>query len=87
MKIFRKKYLNLFNELKLNLTINDNYIFQNIDTVELKFKNLISKLNLNNYVIIHFDEKWLDVDKVEDKLSAALINFEKNKNKNNNSTL
>ena len=72
-----QKYLNLFNEFNLNLTINDKYIFQNIDKIELKFKNLISKLSLDNYVIIHFDEKWLDVDKVQDKLSTALVKFEK----------
>ena len=73
-----QKYLNLFNELNLNLTVKDKYIFQNIDAYELKFKDLISKFNLNNYVVIHFDEKWLDIDKVQDKLSSALINFEKN---------
>ena len=72
-----QKYLNLFNELNLNLTVNDKYIFQNIDSIKLKFKNLITKLNLDNYVIIHLDEKWLDVDNVQDKLSIAIVNFEK----------
>ena len=76
-----QKYLDLFNELNLNLTVNDKYIFQNINTIEFKFKNLIPKLDLNNYVIIHFDEKWLDVDKVQDKLSTALIHFKKKINK------
>ena len=76
-----QKYLNLFNELNLNLTIYDKYIFQNIKAVEFKFQNLISKLDLNDYVLIHFDEKWLDIDNIQDKLSTSLINFEKKINK------
>jgi len=69
-------YLNLFNELDLNLTIYDKYIFQNINTINSEFENLRLKLDLNDYILIHFDEKWIDIDEVKIKLSESLIKFE-----------
>ena len=72
-----QKYLNLFGEFNLNISIMDKYIFQNTDEIKLRFKDLRSKLDLQDFIVIHFDEKWLDVDDVQNKLSSALINFQK----------
>lgn len=56
-----QKYLNLFNELNLNLTVADSYVFQSKKNTEFEFQLQKSKFKLNNYILIHFDEKWLDV--------------------------
>ena len=32
---------------------------------------------MNDYILIHFDEKWIDIDEVKIKLSESLIKFEK----------
>ncbi len=76
-----QKYLNLFNELNLNLTIQDKYIFQSSKETISKFSTLASKLDLSNYLIIHLDEKWQDVKNIKTGLSKSLINFQKKINK------
>jgi len=56
-----KKYLDLFNFFNLNITIKDNYVFNSIESAKKNYKNIVDKLNIKNYLLIHFDEKWLDI--------------------------
>ena len=56
-----QKYLNLFNFFKLNLKIADKYIFQNNKITDKKFLYIKKKIKLKNYILIHLDEKWIDV--------------------------
>ena len=56
-----QKYLDLFNFFNLNLTHNDNYIFNSISNAEENYRNIKNKLNIKDYLLIHFDEKWLDI--------------------------
>ncbi len=76
-----QKYLNLFNELNLDLTIQDKYIFQSPKKIKSEFNTLASKLDLKNYIIIHLDEKWQDIKDIKTGLSTSLTNFQKKINK------
>lgn len=76
-----QKYLNLFNELKININVKDNYIFHSSKSIINNFNALSTKLNLKDYIIIHFDEKWLDIKNVDSELSKSIINFKKKLNK------
>ncbi len=62
------KYLNLFNDLNLRLTNKDNYIFESPSEFDKVFLNFKEKFNLSKYVLIHFDEKWLDILNVNTQL-------------------
>lgn len=56
-----QKYLDLFNFFDLNITDKDNYVFNTTQKAEENYKNIVIKLNIKNYLLIHFDEKWLDI--------------------------
>ena len=56
-----QKYLNLFNFFNLDLKPTDRYIFQPQQKSIILFNSIKKSLNLKDYILIHFDEKWLDV--------------------------
>ena len=56
-----QKYLNLFNFFNLDLKPTDRYIFQPQQKSITLFNSIKKSLNLKDYILIHFDEKWLDV--------------------------
>jgi ADP-heptose:LPS heptosyltransferase len=70
-----QKYLNLFNFFNLDLKITDNYIFYPSKKSINLFKSIKDLINLNNFVLIHFDEKWLDVLNNETELVEAINNL------------
>ena len=76
-----QKYLNLFNELQMNLKVEDKYIFNSPEKIITKFDSISTKLSLKDYIIIHFDEKWLDVKNAETELSKSIISLQKKINK------
>ena len=75
------KLINLANYFKLNLKAKNNYYF-NIDTKEkINFKKFYKKFIKKRYLLIHFDEKWSDINSISDKLFLALSKFQKKVNK------
>ena len=64
----QQKYINLFNYFDLNIKIEDSYIFENTPDITNQFSNLKDFYNLNEYFLIHFDEKWLDVTNINQDL-------------------
>lgn len=74
-------YLTLFNEFGLSLTPKDKYIFENFKKYEDEFLILNQKLNLNNYLLIHLDEKWTDIQNIETNLLDGILNLQKKINK------
>ena len=74
------KYLNLFNDLNLKLTNKDNYIFESPNEFEKIFINLKERLNLNKYLLIHFDEKWVDILNVNTELVENIKILQKSLN-------
>ncbi len=71
-----QKYLDLFNFFNLKLTINDNYIFQTNDKSQNKFNKLREDYNIDEYLLIHFDEKWLDITSKYDDLALNIIKLQ-----------
>lgn len=73
-----KKYLLLFSIFKLNINHKDKYLFFN-DSLEIKkkYSSLLKYYKINKFLIIHFDEKWLDVKNIENDLIKNLIEFQK----------
>ena len=63
-----QKYLDIFNFFNLELTIYDNYIFETDLNAKKKFDELKLKFQINDYVLINFDEKWLDFINNNDEL-------------------
>ena len=73
-----KKYLLLFSIFKLNINHKDKYLFFNKSLkVRKKYLSLLKYYNINKFLIIHFDEKWLDVKNIENDLIKNLIEFQK----------
>lgn len=62
---FCQKYLNLFKNVGINLTVNDNYIFENPEYSKTLYSDIVTKLNFTDYIIIHLDEKWNDIKDIK----------------------
>ena len=74
------KFINLGNRLDLKIKQKDKYFFSP-PTNDYKIKNKIKKIIKGNYVLIHLDEKWLDIKDINDNLYDNLITFQKKINK------
>ena len=72
---FCQKYISLFNFFNLNLKPSDNYIFQTTKVSEGQFETIKRKINLKNYILIHFDEKWLDIRNLNHELIESIKNL------------
>ena len=44
------------------------------------FLDLQKHLNLDDYLIIHFDEKWTDIENIDTLLQDEIVSFQKNNN-------
>ena len=58
---------------------------QTINTIFLKyidinnlFLNYFNKIVNDNYILIHFDEKWLDLSEINISLASQILNLQKN---------
>jgi ADP-heptose:LPS heptosyltransferase len=76
-----QKYLNLFNFFNLNLNVQDKYIFQSTKESSENLKKISNIINLDDFIIIHFDEKWIDVENNESLLINAIKNLQENMKK------
>ena len=60
--------------INLNLTHNDNYIFNSISNAEENYRNI--KINLTLRLFINtFDEKWLDILNGNSDLISNIKNY------------
>ena len=71
-----QKYLNFFNFFDLRLTINDNYIFKNNNSSQNKFDKIKKDYKIDEYLLIHFDEKWFDIVSKYDDLKQSIIKLQ-----------
>jgi ADP-heptose:LPS heptosyltransferase len=72
---FCQKYISLFNFFNLNLKPSDNYIFQTTKVSEDQFETIKKTINLKDYILIHFDEKWLDIIDLNHELIESIENL------------
>ena len=69
--------IKLANNLKLNLTPKNNYFYE-IKKDSTKKSNKIFKNKIKSkFVLIHLDEKWKDISKIDLNLTNELIIFQK----------
>ncbi len=76
-----QKYLDLFNFFNLNITYKDNYVFNTIENAEENYKNIVNKLNIKDYLLIHFDEKWTDILNEKINFVSIIKNLQQKINK------
>lgn len=74
------KYLELFSIFNLKIKKPYKYIFPEQKKIINQYYILKKKLNLNNFLIINFDEKWNDIIDIENKLLHEIIKFQKKNN-------
>ena len=73
-----QKYIDLLSQFNLGITNKDGYIFPNNSKKILnQFNKLRIKFNIKKYIIIHFDEKWIDVKNIEKDLIHNLVQLQK----------
>ena len=67
---------NLANKLKINVKKNDAYFFEiNRKDAQKAKKIFRSKIN-KEFILIHFDEKWIDIKNIEEDLYKEIIKFQ-----------
>jgi ADP-heptose:LPS heptosyltransferase len=75
---FVQKYINLFKEYNIpKISIYSNYIFDSPKSIDNIFEKFKKNLNLNNFVIIHIDEKWKDIASINKDLHFQIATFQK----------
>ena len=60
---------------------NNNFYYEIPADAEIKFKNLINKFSIKDYILIHLDEKWRDIKDINVSLYNSIVEFSKNENK------
>ena len=67
------KYISLSNNLGLNLKISDKYYYAERPVYKKKFDFIFIKKIKKKYILIHFDEKWADIQNINDQLFENII--------------
>ena len=75
------KLINLANFFKLNLKPIKKYYFNTTVKDKKIFNKFYKKFIKKKYVLLHFDEKWNDIDSVNNKLFFNLLKLQKKINK------
>jgi len=75
------KLIKLTSPLKLRLSSTDPYFYQVNKKYNNLFRNLFKNIITKKYILIHLDEKWLDIKSVDTELYSSIYNFQKKINK------
>ena len=68
------KFIKLGNYLNLNIKKKDSYYFFNeINPFKTKYKNIFKR----KFILFHLDEKWFDIEGINEDLYSNLCNFQK----------
>ena len=70
------KLINLANNLSLKIKARDKYYYKTLID-ETKFKNNFGKFIKKKFILIHLDEKWLDINDIEENLYEELVVLQK----------
>ena len=74
---FPQKYINLFSEfISSDISVNSHYAFELQENSNLLYFKICEALKNDNFIILHFDEKWLDIISSNDKLINEIINLQ-----------
>ncbi len=75
------KLINLANYFKLNLKPQKKYYFNATIKDKKTFKKFYKKFINKQYILFHFDEKWIDINYINDNLFDNLSKLQKKINK------
>ena len=77
-----QKYINIFRYFN-NKTIKTStkYIFETNKIYEESYKKIKNLINYKEYILIHFDEKWSDINGIDEHLIKSIENFQNNTGK------
>tara|TARA_B110000881_G_scaffold129180_1_gene113477 strand:+ start:48 stop:1184 length:1137 start_codon:yes stop_codon:yes gene_type:complete len=77
-----QKYINIFRDFN-NKTIKTStkYIFETNKICEENYRKIVNLINYKEYLLIHFDEKWIDINGIDEHLIKSIENFQNNTGK------
>ncbi len=75
-------WISLLKDFTFNNNKSDIYYFNPIKIENNNKIKLLKKLNIRNYILFHFDDKWNDVNDINRKLFENLVCLQKKINKN-----
>ena len=70
------KFINLGNYLNLNINTKDKYFYPLTKKNEIKFKEIFNYKIKSKYILLHFDEKWLDIKNIDTDLASFVLNMQ-----------
>ena len=70
------KLINLSNKLSLKIKVNDKYYYKP-SINEKNFKQKFRQFIKDKFILIHLDEKWLDINGIKENLYEELVFFQK----------
>lgn len=74
-----QKYINLFSDFNnKKIGTSTKYIFESNKISKDIHKQIINTIDYKKYLLIHFDEKWNDVNSINNQLISSLKKFQKN---------
>ena len=72
----------MLKDFTVNNDKNEIYYFNPMKIEDTNKIKLLKKLNIKNYILFHFDNKWNDVNDINNKLFENLVYLQKKINKN-----
>jgi len=75
-------WISLLKDFTVNNDKNEIYYFNPMKIEDTNKIKLLKKLNIKNYILFHFDNKWNDVNDINNKLFENLVYLQKKINKN-----
>ena len=61
---------------------NEEFYYEIPDQAKKDFNNIINKYSLGEYILIHFDEKWIDIKDINNDLYQSVLRLQHDTNKN-----
>ena len=75
---FPTLYSNLLKKIDISFSSKHKYYFPEIPNMNNLFLNYYNLIVNDKYLLIHFDEKWLDIPNVDINLATQISNLQKN---------
>lgn len=77
-----QKYINIFKNFNnKKIETSTKYIFETNKIYEENYRKIVDSINYKEYLLIHFDEKWNDINRIDEDLIKSIENFQNNTNK------
>ena len=72
-----QKYINIFKNFNnKKIKTSTKYIFETNKICEENYRKIVDMINYKDYLLIHFDEKWIDINGIDKHLIKSIENFQ-----------